>query len=194
MKLRRFEIDGVLLIEPKRLYDIRGYSCETYSASVLAQHGVAAGFVEDHLSLATAQGSLRGLRFQAPPMAQAMLVRVVRGAIFAVALDIRGGSPTYGKHVSAELTAENGWQLYIPAGFAYGAATLRPLTETAVKVSAPVSPEHEQGVFWDDPALRIGWPLRADEAVLIPADETLPLLREIETPFRYQPPESGVAA
>jgi dTDP-4-dehydrorhamnose 3,5-epimerase len=194
MKLRSFEIDGVLLIEPKRLYDLRGYSCETYSAAMLAQHGIEAEFVQDHSSLATAQGTLRGLRFQAPPMAQALLIRVVRGAIFAVALDIRGGSPTFGKHVSAELTAENSLQLYVPAGFAHGFATLRPLTETAVKHSAPISLEHSQGVFWDDPTLRIRWPLRSDEAVLSPNDEVLPLLREIESPFRYCAPESGVAA
>jgi dTDP-4-dehydrorhamnose 3,5-epimerase len=127
-------------------------------------------------------------------MAQAMLVRAVRGAVFAVALDIRAGSPTFGKHVGAELTAENCWQLYIPSGFAHGFATLRPLTETAIKVSAPVSAGHERGIFWDDPALRIAWPLRSDEAVLAAADEALPLLREVETPFRYAAPESGVAA
>ena len=194
MKLRRFEIDGVLLIEPKRLYDMRGYGCETYNAAILAQHGVAADFVEDHLWLATAQGTLRGLRFQAPPMAQATLIRVVRGAIFAAALDIRGGSPSFGKHVSAELTAENSLQLYIPAGFAHGYATLRPLTEIAVKVTASFSADHERGIFWDDPTLRIKWPLRSDEAVMSPVDETLPLLREIETPFTCNPPESGVAA
>jgi dTDP-4-dehydrorhamnose 3,5-epimerase len=194
MKLRRFEIEGVVLVEPKRLYDMRGYSCETYNAAVLAQNGVETGFIEDHLCLATAQGTLRGLRFQAPPKAQALLLRVVRGAIFVVALDLRAGSPSFGKHVTAELSAENGLQLYMPVGFAYGYVTLRPLTETAMKTSAPISPEHEQGVFWDDPTLRIRWPVRADEVVLSPGDEALPLLRQIETPFTHNGPQSGVAA
>jgi dTDP-4-dehydrorhamnose 3,5-epimerase len=172
---------------------MRGYLCETYNAAALAKQGVETSFLHDTLLLSTAHGTVRGLRFQRPPQAQALLIRVVRGGIFAAAVDIRSGSPSFGRHVSAELSAENGHQLYIPAGFAHGFATLRPLTEIAVKTSAPMSAEHEQGIFWDDPALRIRWPLPSDEAVMSPADEALPLLRDLKTPFRFEPSESAAA-
>jgi dTDP-4-dehydrorhamnose 3,5-epimerase len=194
MKVRQFDIEGPLLIEPKRFHDARGYFCETYNAAALAQHGVTVNFVQDNLSLSTASGTVRGLHFQAPPFAQDKLVRVVRGAILDVAVDIRAGSPTFGKHVSVELSAENGFQLFIPAGFAHGFATLRPLTELAYKVSAPYSADHDGGIFWDDPSLRIGWSISVDDAVLSAKDEALPLLREIKTPFVYKGTESGVAA
>jgi len=194
MRFRTFDIEGPLLIEPKRRHDIRGFFCETYDAQKLAKQGIEVGFVQDNLSLSTAGGSVRGLHFQGPPFAQHRLIRVVRGAIFDVAVDARHGSPTYGKHVSAELSAENGFQMYVPAGFAHGFATLRPLTEIACKISAPYAPEHEIGIFWDDPALRIPWPVSAGEALLSPEDEALPLLREIKTPFRYASTEDDVAA
>ncbi|MGB0084701.1 MAG: dTDP-4-dehydrorhamnose 3,5-epimerase [Rhodomicrobiaceae bacterium] len=194
MKVHSFNIDGVLLIEPRRVHDLRGFFCETYNATELDRHGVDAAFVQDNLSLSTACGTVRGLHFQSPPYAQAKLVRVVRGAIFDVAVDIRGGSPTFGKYVGVELSAENGLQLYIPTGFAHGFATLRPLTEIAYKVTAHYSPDHDMGIFWDDPSLRIRWPVSPDEAVLSPKDEGLPLLREIQTPFGDKAPEEGVAA
>jgi dTDP-4-dehydrorhamnose 3,5-epimerase len=194
MKIRTFDIDGVLLIEPKRFHDMRGFFCETYNAAELAKFGLDLNFVQDNISLSTAAGTVRGLHFQAPPFAQHKLVRVVRGAILDVAVDIRVGSPTFGKHVSLELSAENGLQLFIPAGFAHGFATLRPLTEIAYKVSEPYSHAHDQGIFWDDPALRIPWTVSAERAVLSPKDEELPLLREIESPFQDRQSESGVAA
>lgn len=194
MKVQSFNIDGILLIEPKRFHDLRGFSCDTYNAAELARHGVEVSFVQDSVSLSTACGTVRGLHFQSPPYAQAKLIRVVRGAIFDVAVDIRGGSPTFGKYVGVELSAENGLQLYIPPGFAHGFATLRPLTEMACKVTVHYSPDHEHGIFWDDPSLRIRWPVSADEAVLSPKDETLPLLRDIATPFTFDPSEKGVAA
>jgi dTDP-4-dehydrorhamnose 3,5-epimerase len=194
MKVHSFAIDGPLLIEPRRFHDLRGFFCETYNAAELRQDGIEDIFVQDDLSLSTAFGTVRGLHFQSPPYAQAKLVRVVRGAIFDVAVDIRAGSPTFGKYVAAELSAENGLQLYIPAGFAHGFATLRPLTEIACKVSAHASPAHERGIFWDDPSLRIRWPVSPDEAVLSPKDETWPLLREIATPFTGDSSEEGVAA
>lgn len=194
MKIRTFDIDGVLLIEPKRFHDLRGFFCETYNAAELAEFGLDRNFVQDNVSLSTAAGTVRGLHFQAPPFAQHKLVRVVRGAILDVAVDIRVGSPTFGKHVSLELSAENGLQLLVPAGFAHGFATLRPLTEIAYKVSAPYSREHDLGIFWDDPSLRIPWTVSADHAVLSPKDEALPLLREIDSPFQDRQSESGVAA
>ncbi len=194
MKIRTFDIDGVVLIEPKRFHDMRGFFCETYNATALAKQGIDVAFVQDNVSLSTAAGTVRGLHFQSPPYAQDKLVRVVRGAIWDVAVDIRPGSPTYGKHVGVELSAENGTQLFVPAGFAHGFATLRPLTEIVYKVSAPYSPEHDHGIFWDDPVLRIDWPVSADKAVLSPKDASHPLLSEIDNPFRSMAVEDGVAA
>ena len=194
MKVHAYEIDGVLLIEPKRFHDPGGFFSETYNAVELALHGVSTGFVQDILSLSTACDRVSGLHFQMPPHAQAKLIRVSRGAIFTVAVDIREGSPTFGKHVSAELSAENGLQLYVPVGFAHGFATLRPLTEIACKVSAPYSQEHGRGILWSDPRLRIRWPLAEDEAVLSSRDAAHPLLAEIETPFTYSTAETEAAA
>ncbi len=194
MRIHTLDIEGPLLIEPKRHHDLLGFFCETYKASELAMHGVEAVFVQDDLLLSTGCGTVRGLHFQSPPFAQDRLMRVVRGAVFAVAVDIRAGSPRFGRHVSAELSAENGLQLFVPAGFAQGFATQRPLTEISCKVTAPGSKGHEYGIFWADPMLRIKWPVPEDEAVLSAQDETLPLLREIETPFRYAASKDEAAA
>lgn len=194
MKIRTFDIEGILLIEPKRHHDMRGFFCETYNAAELQDHGIEVQFVQDNLSLSTGAETVRGLHFQSPPFAQSKLVRVVRGAIFDVAVDIRKGSPTFGKHIAVELSAENALQLFIPEGFAHGFATLRPLTEIAYKVSAPYSHDHDHGIFWDDPSLRIRWPISTDKAILSPKDASLPVLREITSPFDYSERESGVAA
>lgn len=194
MKVHTFDIEGVLLIEPRRFHDARGFFSETYNAVELAVHGVKTAFAQDNISLSTASGTVRGLHFQNLPLAQAKLIRVARGAIFDVAVDIRAGSPTFGKHVSFELSAENALQLFVPAGFAHGFVTLRPLTEIAYKVSSPYSSEHDRGILWSDPRLRIHWPLAEDEAVLSAKDAALPLLSEIETPFKYCPAETEVAA
>ena len=184
MRVHRFDIDGILLIEPKRFRDRRGFFAETYDAAELANQGVDYGFVQDAQLLSTAAGTVRGLHFQSPPYAQAKLVRVVQGAIQQVAVDMRQGSPTFGRHVSVELSGENALQLLIPEGFAHGCATLRPLTEVAYKVSAADAPACHQGILWNDPFLGILWPVKAQEAVLSDADAALPLLCDIETPFR----------
>jgi dTDP-4-dehydrorhamnose 3,5-epimerase len=194
MKVHTYEIEGVLLIEPRRFHDARGFFSETYNADDLAVHGVNTSFVRDNVSLSTARGTVRGLHFQSPPLAQARLIRVARGAIFDVAVDIRAGSPTFGKHVGVELSAENALQLFVPAGFAHGFVTLRPLTEIAYKVSAPYSSEHDRGILWSDPRLRIAWPVDEHEAVLSAKDAALPLLGEIETPFKHCPAETEAAA
>ncbi len=194
MKVHSFDIVGVLLIEPERYRDARGFFCETYNAPEMARHGIDASFVQDNQSLSTACGTVCGLHFQSPPYAQAKLIRVVRGAIQAVAVDIRSGSPTYGRHVNAELSAENALQLFIPPGFANGFATLRPLTEIACRVSAPHSPSHDHGILWSDPALRIRWPVSPAEAVLSPKDAVFPSIRDIVSPFSYGLSQSGVAA
>lgn len=194
MKVHSFDIEGPLLIEPTRFQDQRGYFCETYNAPELARHGIDTAFVQDNQSLSTACATVRGLHFQSPPYAQAKLIRVVRGAIFDVAVDIRAGSPTVGQHVGVELSAENALQMYIPEGFAHGFATLRPLTDVAYKVSAPYSPAHDQGVFWNDPDLRIRWRIPEDEAVLSDKDADLPCLCDIASPFRYGRAQNEVAA
>lgn len=194
MKVRTFDIEGILLVEPKRHHDMRGFFCETYNAAALEKQGISVQFVQDNVSLSTGAGTVRGLHYQSPPFAQSKLIRVVRGAIFDVVVDIRNGSPTFGKHISIELSAENALQLFIPEGFAHGFATLRPLTEIAYKVSAPYSHDHDQGIFWDDPALRIRWPISTDKAILSAKDSSLPVLREIVPPFHFSECESGVAA
>lgn len=193
MRVHRFDIDGILLIEPKRFRDRRGFFAETYNAADLANLGVDIGFVQDAQLLSTAAGTVRGLHFQSPPFAQAKLVRVVQGAIQQVAVDMRQGSPTFGRHVSVELSGENALQLLIPEGFAHGCATLRPLTEIAYKVSAADAPGCYQGVLWNDPFLGIVWRIKAEEAVLSDADAALPLLCDIETPFRRVPSREAAA-
>ena len=194
MRVHRFDIDGVLLIEPKRFRDRRGFFAETYDAAELANQGVDYGFVQDAQLLSTAAGTVRGLHFQSPPYAQAKLIRVVQRAIQQVAVDMRQGSPTFGRHVSVELSGENALQLLIPEGFAHGCATLRPLTEVAYKVSAADAPACHQGILWNDPFLGILWPVKAEDAVLSEADAALPLLCDIETPFRCAPSREEAAA
>jgi dTDP-4-dehydrorhamnose 3,5-epimerase len=194
MRVHRFDIAGILLIEPKRFRDRRGFFAETYDAAELANQGVHYGFVQDAQMLSTAAGTVRGLHFQSPPYAQAKLIRVVQGAIQQVAVDMRQGSPTFGRHVSVELSGENALQLLIPEGFAHGCATLRPLTEVAYKVSAADAFACHHGVLWNDPFLGILWRVKPEEAVLSDADAALPLLCDIETPFRCTPSREEAAA
>jgi dTDP-4-dehydrorhamnose 3,5-epimerase len=194
MRVHQFDIEGVLLIEPKRVRDRHGFLAETYNAAELANQGVDIGFVQDAQLLSTAAGTVRGLHFQSPPFAQAKLVRVVQGAIQQVAVDMRHGSPTFGRHVSVELSGENALQLLIPEGFAHGSVTLRPLTEVAYKVSAVDALGCHGGVLWNDPFLGILWPVTADKAVLSDQDAALPLLCDIESPFRCAPSREEEAA
>jgi dTDP-4-dehydrorhamnose 3,5-epimerase len=174
------------LIKPKRFADERGWFSETYKRREAAELGAPEEFVQDNHSLSGPVGTLRGLHFQAPPHAQAKLVRCIRGRIMDYAVDIRRGSPTYGGHVAAELTAENGWQLYIPTGFAHGFVTLESGCEVTYKVSAYYAPTHDGGVRWNDPTIGINWPLPSSGAVLSPKDEKLPLLAEFVSPFPYE--------
>jgi dTDP-4-dehydrorhamnose 3,5-epimerase len=176
----------VQLFTPRRIEDDRGWLSETFNVRTLAQSGVEVGFVQDNQALSRLAGTVRGLHFQSPPRAQAKLVRCLRGRIFDVAVDIRQGSPTFGRWVGAELSAQNGWQLFIPANFAHGYVTLDPDTEVFYKVSDHYAPNSEAGIRFDDPQLGIDWPLPATGAVLSAKDGALPLLRDIESPFAYE--------
>jgi dTDP-4-dehydrorhamnose 3,5-epimerase len=175
----------VKIIKPPRFEDARGFFMQTYSRRALAAEGITSEFVQDNYSRSNLAGTIRGLHFQVPPFAQAKLVRCSAGRIFDVAVDIRRGSPSYGRHVAVELSAENGWQLLVPAGFAHGLATLEPGTEVQYKVTADYSPAHDAGIFWNDPALAIPWPVDPASAVLSEKDRKLPLLSEFISPFEY---------
>jgi len=185
MKIEPQSLPGVLLITPQRFGDHRGFFAETYSRRLYTELGVDVEFVQDNHSLSAAVGTVRGLHFQAPPHAQEKLVRCGRGAIFDVAVDIRHGSPTYGRWAGFTLSAENGAQLYIPAGFAHGFGTLEPDSEIIYKCSDYYAPETEGSVRWDDPAIGIDWPLDGD-AILSGKDADATLLSELKSPFIWE--------
>ncbi len=159
MQIEETALPGVLLITPKRFGDNRGFFAETYNAQKLADGGIDTVFVQDNHSLSENAGTVRGLHWQAPPHAQDKLVRCGRGSLFDVAVDIRDGSETFGKWVGYELSADNGKQLFIPAGFAHGFLTLLPGTEIVYKCSDFYAPETEGAIRWDDPTIGIDWPL-----------------------------------
>jgi dTDP-4-dehydrorhamnose 3,5-epimerase len=179
--ITRFDIEGPLLLEPRRFEDARGFFSEVWKDDWLAQLGVATRFVQDNHSLSRTVGTVRGLHFQRPPSAQGKLVRCVRGAIFDVAVDLRRGSPTYGRHVTAELSADNWRQLWIPRGFAHGLCTLTADTEVLYKVDAPYDAAADAAIRWDDPALGIDWPV-IGEALLSDKDRVAPPLASFEPP------------
>ena len=155
MNVTNLAIDAVKLIVPRKFSDSRGYFVETWNRRALAEAaGIDVDFVQDNASLSRQAGTVRGLHYQTPPMAQAKLVRLLRGSIFDVAVDIRRASPTFGRYVGAVLTADGGEQLFMPAGFAHGFCTLEPDTEIAYKVSSFYSREHDTGIVWDDPDYR----------------------------------------
>ena len=183
MRIESLAIADVKLLLPDKHGDRRGFFSEVYNRRALAAAGIAIDFVQDNHSLSTEKGTVRGLHFQTPPAAQDKLVRVVRGAIFDVAVDLRRRSPSYGRHVSATLSQEAWNQLLVPAGFAHGFMTLRPETEVIYKVSAFWAPECDKGLLWNDPALAIPWPLPEGEAVLSDKDRAWPRLAGFETPF-----------
>jgi dTDP-4-dehydrorhamnose 3,5-epimerase len=183
MKVTAFAIPDVKLITPKRFGDSRGFFSEIYNKRAFASAGITFDFVQDNHSLSAETGTVRGLHFQRPPYAQTKLVRVAKGRILDIAVDLRRASPSYGKSVSAELSADNGMQLLIPAGFAHGFCTLEPNTEVLYKVDAYYAPEHDAGVLWSDPAIQIDWPVTASAAKLSDKDAKLPLLSQISSPF-----------
>ena len=181
--IETFSISGPLLISPKKHGDDRGFFSETYNKKTLLEAGIEKNFVQDNHSLSVETGVIRGLHFQIPPFAQDKLVRVVRGAIFDVVVDIRHESPTFGQHVGVELSAENWKQLWVPVGFAHAFCTLEPNTEVQYKVTEYYSPQCDAGLAWDDPALGIDWPVSPDRAVLSQKDRVLPKLSELARYF-----------
>lgn len=174
----------VVLVSPRRFGDERGWFVETYSSERYATLGIDCTFVQDNHSMSRDTGVLRGLHWQAPPHGQDKLVRCVRGSIWDVAVDVRRGSPTFGQWVAAELSAENGRQLFVPIGFAHGFVTLEPATEVVYKVSAPYMPSAEGGIIWNDPSIGLPWPLQG-QPQLSPKDELLPTLDPSISPFEY---------
>ena len=184
LAVQTFDIPGPLLITPRRFSDSRGFFCETYNAQAFAEAGIASVFVQDNHSLSRERGTVRELHFQAPPRAQEKLVRVFRGRILDVVLDLRKGSPNYGRHLAVEIGADDGRQLFVPAGFAHGFCTLEPDTEVFYKVTDFWAPQSKGGVLWNDPALGIAWPDFAG-AQIVAKDAALPPLSDLSTPFVY---------
>jgi dTDP-4-dehydrorhamnose 3,5-epimerase len=183
MEIVPLEIPDVLLITPRRFGDERGWFEETWNARRFAEAGLEAAFVQDNQSLSKAPGTIRGLHFQAPPHAQAKLVRVAFGAVLDVAVDIREGSETYGRWVSAELSDENGAQLFVPRGFAHAFCTRVANTAVCYKVDGFYDKESEGGIRFDDPDLAIDWGIDPADAVLSDKDRALPRLRDLGAVF-----------
>ena len=183
MDIRESSISEVKVLRPEKHGDGRGFLSEVYNRKALSAAGIEIDFVQDNHSLSARKGTVRGLHFQAPPFAQAKLVRVVRGSVFDVAVDLRRGSATYGRHTSVVLSAEAWNQILIPAGFAHGFMTLEADTEVLYKVSDYYSPEHESGLLWNDPALGIQWPLPAEDVVLSDKDLGHPTLSQLASSF-----------
>ncbi len=172
------EIPEVRILVPKKLGDERGFFSEIYSRRLLRDAGIDVEFVQDNHSLSAAKGVVRGLHYQVAPMAQDKLVRVVRGAVLDVAVDARRSSPTFGRHVSAVISAENWRQIFVPAGFAHGFVTLEPNTEVIYKVTRYYSPAHERGIRWNDPQLGIEWGVAPEQAILSKRDAEQPFFRD----------------
>lgn len=183
VEFQRFDIDGPVLIAPRRIADHRGFFSETFRADLLAVEGVEASFVQDNHVRSEARGVLRGLHFQLAPGAQGKLVRVARGAVLDVCVDLRQGSATYGRHLSVELTAVNWRQLWVPVGFAHGYVTLEADTEVLYKTTDYYAPQLERGIAWDDPALAIDWRVPRGEVTLSDKDRALPRLADLGVVF-----------
>ncbi|GLR81972.1 dTDP-4-dehydrorhamnose 3,5-epimerase (plasmid) [Azospirillum oryzae] len=179
MDVVSLDIPDVKIIRPKKFGDHRGFFSETYTKKTFEAAGLHYDFVQDNHSLSAEVGTVRGLHFQLPPFAQDKLVRVVRGAILDVAVDIRKGSPTFGRHVSAVISAAEWNQILVPIGFAHGFCTLEPDTEVIYKVTNYYSPEHDRGLLWNDPELGIDWPVSADKAQLSAKDHKHPTFAQL---------------
>lgn len=178
MQAEDTDFPGIELLRLQRFGDARGYFCELFSDRAFAATGHGGSFVQDNTSLSREPGTVRGLHYQLPPTAQAKLVTVLRGAVYDVAVDIRRGSPTFGRHLGMRLSADDSAFIHIPAGFAHGFQTIEPDTQVFYKVSAPYSPAHERGLLWSDPALSIAWPITDNRVNLSERDRQWPRLAE----------------
>lgn len=187
MKVVGTALSEIKIVIPERIGDSRGFFSETWSERDFAAAGIGVAFVQDNHICNPVKGTVRGLHYQIPPAAQCKLIRVTRGAIFDVAVDIRRGSATFGHHVEAMLSADNWHQLWVPEGFAHGYCTLEDDTEVQYKVSTFYSPPHERGIAWNDPALAIGWPLSVEAVIISGRDRELPRLAEQPDLFEYGP-------
>jgi dTDP-4-dehydrorhamnose 3,5-epimerase len=181
-QFHRLELPGVILVEAQQFGDNRGFFLETFKRSAFAAAGITEAFVQDNYSR-SARGVLRGLHYQTHPAAQGKLVRVVRGEVFDVAVDIRRGSPTFGQWVGRRLSEEQFQMLYIPPGFAHGFCALSAQADLSYKVTAEYAREQERGIVWNDPEIGIAWPIA--EPVLSAKDAELPLLRDADINFAY---------
>ena len=193
MEVSAAEIAEIKLLKPVCHADSRGFFSEVYREDALRSHGIDVRFVQENHSLSARGGTVRGLHFQIPPFAQAKLLRVAAGSVFDVAVDIRWGSPTFGRHVAVVLSASEWNQIFVPAGFAHGFCTLEPDTQVIYKVSNYYSAEHDRGIAWDDPELAIDWPRQAGIALLSDKDRSHPMLAETPRFFLYEPPALRVA-
>lgn len=185
MEVVQLAIPDIKIIRPRKFGDHRGFFSETYNRRVFDDAGINLDFVQDNHSFSSQRGTLRGLHFQLPPFAQDKLVRVVRGSILDVAVDLRHGSPTFGKHVSAVISAQEWNQILVPSGFAHGILTLEPDTELIYKVTNYYSAAHDRGLLWNDPSLGIDWPIKEGEVVLSEKDRAQPTLNELGRIFDY---------
>lgn len=183
MQIKETALAGCVVLTPTRHGDARGFFSESWNKARMEQAGLHYEFVQDNHSLSKTQGTVRGLHFQAPPFAQAKLVRCGRGALLDVAVDIRKGSPTYGQWVAEELSFENGKQLMIPRGFLHGFVTLRPDTEIIYKCDNHYSAECDGAVRFDDPDLGIDWGIDPKDAILSEKDAAAPLFAQLDSPF-----------
>lgn len=185
MQIQPTSMPDVMLVTPTRFADPRGFFVETYNRRRFRELGLTVEFIQDNLSFSTRVGTVRGLHFQRPPMAQTKLVGVLRGAVLDVVVDLRQGSPDYGRHVAVRLDAAEGAMLLVPAGFAHGFCTLEPDTVVSYKVDAHYSAEDDDGLYWADPALGIDWPVAEAEAQLSDKDKRLPGLAGVSRCFVY---------
>jgi len=183
MEMYRLSLPEVCIFSPKKFGDDRGFFSETYNAHRLLVLGIDLNFVQDNHAYSAQAGTVRGLHFQTAPHAQAKLVRVVRGAILDVAVDIRRGSPTYGRHARAVISAKEWNQILIPVGFAHGLCTLEPDTEVLYKVTDFYDPDCDRGLLWNDPAIGIEWPVSEAKALLSGRDRLHPTLSELPAYF-----------
>jgi dTDP-4-dehydrorhamnose 3,5-epimerase len=183
LEVTKTKLDGVLIVRPKLVRDDRGSFCETWSARQWQEAGIDCSPVQDNHSVSASAATVRGLHYQLEPMAQAKIVRVVRGAALDVAVDIRRGSPTFGQWIGIELTETDQTQVFIARGFAHGLCTLSPYTEVIYKVDRYYSPKHDRAIRWNDPDIQIAWPI--EDVVLSDKDRSAPFLKDAEINFDY---------